>query len=26
MAEFGCSREQAEAIVDAGTGEAEHAA
>ena len=26
MAEFGCSRAQAEAIVDAGTGESEHAA
>lgn len=26
MVEFGCSRRQAEAIVDAGTGEAEHAA
>lgn len=25
MAEFGCSRDQAQAIVDAGTGEAEHA-
>lgn len=25
MAEFGCSRKQAEALIDAGTGEAEHA-